>query len=172
MTDSVKPTDDGVLESDKEEPRVDDAVGTGRGNVELRAYDGRLLGVVQRRDIEFVVGKMLDIANRYKSQDLGEMVTRHQTRFRQPKTNPMPFDLAPIEDEKTPITVEIEYEQLMQYFESAADDSEFVRKTKLLFRTNAEELIRMVPRCQQRTLMLQRLLESYDCALRAKMWRP
>ena len=67
--------------------------------------------------------------------------------------------------------VEAPRDDIMQYF-SYAHLPEHLQAYSKPFSELAEDMVQKLPRCPERTVMLRKLVEAKDCAVRAFIWKP
>ncbi len=67
---------------------------------------------------------------------------------------------------------EIRQDDVLQYFGYTHLTNEALQAASEPFARMARDIIDHLPRCPQRTLALNRLVEAKDCAVRAAMWKP
>lgn len=134
----------------------------GRGNVTLTPHEGEPLRL-QRRDIPSLIKQLQAEEERYRSID-GGGGGPYRTR-----TTPVDGTVSDLldTDEVTPI---VPFEPIMQFFVP----SEMPKGALVLGRKFADlatAIILGVGRNGQRTLALQRLLESQDCVRHAAVYK-
>lgn len=69
-------------------------------------------------------------------------------------------------------TEELQQDDVLQYFSYAHLTNEEMREASEPFARMARDIIDHIPRCPQRTMALNKLVEAKDCAVRAAMWKP